>query len=504
MSLFLLVELSAGYTLYERIQSEDIGQELAQVQEQVTDFSKFQKNVRLVSFLPFKSAAHALENCMDVSEGIVNAHLKGFLELNLPKSKKLVLGVSEPNLGGSIKQELGLECQVNDLTKELIRGIRFHSQAFLSQLKTGDLERAQLGLGHAYSRSKVKFNVNRVDNMITQSISLLDQLDKDINTFSMRVREWYGWHFPELVKIVNDNLQYAQLAKFIKNKGDLSNEHLEGLEEICKDQVLAKHILDASRASMGTDISEVDMQNIESFADRVISLTEYRKSLYNYLCNKMHAVAPNVSALIGEVVGARLISHAGSLTNLAKYPASTLQILGAEKALFRALKTKGNTPKYGLIYHSTFIGRASQKNKGRISRVLANKVSIASRIDCFMDTPTSVFGELLREQVEERLKFYEDGVTPRKNADVMAEALKKYGLDIDIEEEEDDAMDVDTPAKRKAEEPEEAEEADKKKKKKKEKKDKSPEKSVKEEPSATEESPKKKKDKKKKSKKSKE
>ena len=131
------------------------------------------------------------------------------------------------------------------------------------------------------------------------------------------------------------------------------------------------------------DISEIDLHNIEKFAKRVISLSEYRQTLAEYLRNKMHNVAPNLSVLIGEVVGARLISHAGSLTNLAKYPASTVQILGAEKALFRALKTRGNTPKYGLIYHSSHIGKAGAKNKGRISRYLANKCSLASRLDCF-------------------------------------------------------------------------------------------------------------------------
>jgi nucleolar protein 56 len=119
--------------------------------------------------------------------------------------------------------------------------------------------------------------------------------------------------------------------------------------------------------------------------------------------------------------------QAGSLTNLAKAPASTVQILGAEKALFRALKTKGNTPKYGLIYHSTFIGRAGAKNKGRISRYLANKCSIATRIDSFSDEPTKIYGEKLREQVEERLKFYETGAAPRKNLDVMEEIRKSLG-----------------------------------------------------------------------------
>jgi len=143
-----------------------------------------------------------------------------------------------------------------------------------------------------------------------------------------------------------------------------------------------------------------------------------------YLRNKMEAVAPNLASLIGDTVGARLISHAGSLTNLAKYPASTVQILGAEKALFRALKTRGNTPKYGLIFHSSFIGRAGAKNKGRISRYLANKCSIASRIDCFSESHTKVYGEKLKEQVEDRLKFYETGDLPRKNVDVMEEAME--------------------------------------------------------------------------------
>lgn len=115
-----------------------------------------------------------------------------------------------------------------------------------------------------------------------------------------------------------------------------------------------------------------------------------------------------------------------SLTNLAKYPASTVQILGAEKALFRALKKKGNTPKYGLIFHSSFIGRAGAKNKGRISRYLANKCSIASRIDCFSETQTNLFGQKLHEQVEDRLKFYETGDTPRKNIDVMKDAIAEF------------------------------------------------------------------------------
>lgn len=164
-----------------------------------------------------------------------------------------------------------------------------------------------------------------------------------------------------------------------------------------------------------------------------------------------------------------MYSQAGSLTNLAKAPASTVQILGAEKALFRALKTKGNTPKYGLIYHSTFIGRADAKNKGRISRYLANKCSIATRIDSFSDAPSRLYGERLREQVEERLQFYETGQAPRRNIDVMEQVSKEL-------KHADDTMEVDeTPKKkkkRKSIEGEDEEEAPSTKKSKKEKKEK--------------------------------
>jgi nucleolar protein 56 len=178
-------------------------------------------------------------------------------------------------------------------------------------------------------------------------------------------------------------------------------------------------------------MSETDVIQIKKWAERVTELITFREELQVYLKDRMNAVAPNLAALIGETVGSKLISHAGSLTSLAKYPASTIQILGAEKALFRALKTKGKTPKYGLIFNSTFIGRASTANKGRISRYLANKCAIASRVDCFSEAPTTKFGESLKDQIEERLKFVTSGVKPRKNKDVMNDVigeLTKEGL----------------------------------------------------------------------------
>uniref|UniRef100_A0A671MMM4 Nucleolar protein 56 n=1 Tax=Sinocyclocheilus anshuiensis TaxID=1608454 RepID=A0A671MMM4_9TELE len=423
--LHVLFEHAAGYALFAVKEVEDIGMLLPQVEQSVLNLGKFSSVIKLSAFFPFKSAQGALENINAVSEGVVHADLKLFLETNLPSGgkKKAVLGVSDAKIGATLQEELNLSIQTGGVVAEIIRGVRLHFHSLVKGLTSQAASKAQLGLGHSYSRAKVKFNVNRVDNMIIQSIALLDQLDKDINTFSMRVREWYGYHFPELMKIVNDNSTYCKLAKMIGNRKELTEEMLEAIEEITMDSGKAQAILDSSRSSMGMDISPIDLINIESFSSRVVSLTSYRQELQAYLQSKMSQVAPNLAALIGEVVGARLISHAGSLTNLAKYPASTVQILGAEKALFRALKTRGNTPKYGLIFHSTFIGRAAAKNKGRISRYLANKCTIASRIDCFSEVPTSVFGDKLRDQVEERLAFYETGEAPRKNLDVMKEAV---------------------------------------------------------------------------------
>jgi len=322
---------------------------------------------------------------------------------------------------------------------ELIRGVRLHFETYLKNAsdaaKSDDsfMLKSQRGLAHSYSRSRIKFNVNKNDNVVIQAISLLDQLDKDINTFAMRIREWYSWHFPELVKIVNDNIMYAKVARLLQNRTTITEDSLQKLTSVTQDEDKSKLIISAAKSSMGYEVSDFDMKCVIRFADRVVSLAEYRNNLSEYLHHKMNDIAPNLTALVGEVVGARLINHAGSLTTLAKYPASTVQILGAEKALFRALKTRGNTPKYGLIFNSTFIGRAKPKDKGRISRYLANKCSIASRIDAFADFSTPKFGETLRDQVEERLKFYESGQAPPKNADVMhgvIEELKKTGLDV--------------------------------------------------------------------------
>uniref|UniRef100_A0A914XM73 Nucleolar protein 56 n=1 Tax=Plectus sambesii TaxID=2011161 RepID=A0A914XM73_9BILA len=423
---YVLYEHAAGYALFRVKEFEETGQIIPQVDEAIGDVSKFGSVIKLLAFDPFKNTEAALDNCNAISEGLMHADLVNFLEQNVPKEKKkkTTVGVNDGKLAGAIAESVPhIKCQFTGVVPEILRGIRIHFATLAKGLPHHSLAKAQLSLGHSYSRGKVKFDVHRVDNMVIQSIALLDQLDKDINTFGMRIREWYSYHFPELYKIVPEAYKYVRCARLIMDRKNINDEgKVEELQEVVENEEKVAEIVEAARTSMGMDISLMDLLNIERFADRVASLTEYRTRLHSYIKDRMHACAPSLSALIGEQVGARLISHAGSLTNLAKYPASTVQILGAEKALFRALKTRSNTPKYGLLFHSSFIGRASAKNKGRISRFLANKCSIASRIDCFAEVPVAAFGDHLRQQVEDRLKYFETGEVPKKNVEVMKEA----------------------------------------------------------------------------------
>jgi nucleolar protein 58 len=191
---------------------------------------------------------------------------------------------------------------------------------------------------------------------------------------------------------------------------------------------MEQEVKEAANVSMGTEISEEDISNILELCNQVISISEYREQLYDYLKNRMNAIAPNLTMLVGELVGARLIAHAGSLLNLAKHPASTVQILGAEKALFRALKTKHETPKYGLIYHASLVGQTAPKFKGRISRVLAAKAALACRYDALGEGETNtLIGTESRTKVEQRLRTLETGATHRISGTAkQAKKFEKY------------------------------------------------------------------------------
>ncbi|EMD00738.1 hypothetical protein BAUCODRAFT_181487 [Baudoinia panamericana UAMH 10762] len=398
MTLFILTETPAGYAILKAkdkklLKRDDLAKE-AETAQGVCSLLK------LKEFKKFESASSALEEAAALTEGKVTPMLSNMLN-TLKDEKKVSLAVADPKLGNAITKIPGLQISpVSDsATADLYRAIREHLPSLIPGLMPEEINSMSLGLSHSLSRHKLKFSPDKVDTMIIQAIALLDDLDKELNTYAMRVKEWYGWHFPEMARLINDNLAYSRviLAMGMRSNGantDLSDVLPEEIEGAVKA---------AAEISMGTEITDEDLENIQALAEQVVGFTEYRQQLSSYLSARMQAIAPNLTALVGELVGARLIAHAGSLMNLAKSPASTIQILGAEKALFRALKTKHDTPKYGLIYHASLIGQASGKNKGKIARMLATKTTLGLRVDALSDWGTAGEGGKDEPTEEEKM-----------------------------------------------------------------------------------------------------
>ena len=324
--------------------------------------------------------------------------------------------------------QLSLNLISDNTTSDLYRAIRNHLPSLIPGLLPQDISTMSLGLSHSLSRHKLKFSPDKVDTMIVQAIALLDDLDKELNTYAMRVKEWYGWHFPEMGRIVNDNLAYARV---ILAMGMRTSAAKADLAEILPEEIEVA-VKAAAEISMGTEITTEDLENIQALAEQVVSFSEYRSQLSGYLSARMAAIAPNLTALVGDLVGARLIAHAGSLMNLAKSPASTIQILGAEKALFRALKTKHDTPKYGLIYHASLIGQATGKNKGKIARMLATKAALGLRVDALADWSAEGEGKGDMVAEEEKSALGVDGrlKLERRLASLEGRPLKSKGVAI--------------------------------------------------------------------------
>ena len=398
--MLVLYESAAGYALF-KVSDES---KLSNPSEIYKDFDTAEKAagmVKLKAFHKFTDTAEAVAAATGLVESKLSKGLKKFLKKNAVGGDSLA--IADSKIGQVIKDKLNIQCVNDDSSNEIIRGIRNQLHSLVGEVSPDELRSYNLGLAHSLSRYKLKFSPDKVDTMIVQAINLLDELDKEVNIYAMRVREWYGWHFPEMGKIVTDNLQYARC---ILKMGIRENIQSCDLSDILTEPV-EEELKTVAEVSMGTEVGPLDTINIKQLCTQVVKLTEYRAQLFEYLKNRMNAIAPNLTVLVGELVGARLIAHAGSLLNLAKQPASTVQILGAEKALFRALKTKGATPKYGLIYHASLIGQAAPKFKGKISRVLAAKASLAIRVDALGDGDDAAVGMEGRSKVEARLRMLE-------------------------------------------------------------------------------------------------
>ena len=304
-----------------------------------------------------------------VAEGIIK---RGFDKVTITNS----------DLAETLENEFSFEVKLIDSgpSDELRRNLPV--LAMQNKLIRSEEEFNELGrqVSTILARGAIHDALGSKEALITQTVQLIGELDTALNGLSSRVREWYGLHYPELSRIIREHQSYARFVTDIGDRSAVTKEKLEGLS-LQKREVAG--ILKSAEGSMGTTLPELDLNEIKSLAQQTLNLYEYRANLTKYISGIAEEAAPNVSALAGTLLAAKLIEKAGSLRKLAMMPSSTLQILGAEKALYRAVKTNARPPKHGLIFQHPYVNGAPRGLRGIRARHLAAKLAIAARADAF-------------------------------------------------------------------------------------------------------------------------
>ena len=243
---------------------------------------------------------------------------------------------------------------------------------------------------------KIKKESSSEDKHLIQAVNSIDEIDESISKLIERIREWYALYFPEM-DVIKNNETYIKLISENKSKDEIVK---------AKPDAFPDDIID-----LDEDINPEDLEIMNNYAKSIHELQKSRKNIENYIDHKMESIAPNLRLLVGPTLGAKLISHAGGIKRLALYPSSTVQIMGAEKALFRHLKSGDRPPKYGLIYQHPQVRGAKWWNRGKIARMLAGRISLAVRRDVFTKTFDENVFEEFKAQVE---KIEKDNPFPTK------------------------------------------------------------------------------------------
>ncbi|MFT4303424.1 MAG: hypothetical protein ACMXYG_02590 [Candidatus Woesearchaeota archaeon] len=201
------------------------------------------------------------------------------------------------------------------------------------------------------------------DLLAIQTISSIEELEKIINQSVVRIREWYSWYNPEISKKIKNNEKFVELIT-IKTKKEL-------LDEI------------NLKESIGKDLEKKDIDTIINFAENVLALIKTKEEQINYLDEILKNNCPNTHNILGTTLSAKILRQIGGIQKLAKTPAPVIQIIGAEKTLFKHMTGKAKSPKYGILHEHYLINKVNKKNKGKMARAIADKVAIAARLDFF-------------------------------------------------------------------------------------------------------------------------
>ncbi len=346
--------------------------------------------------ITYPNVDESVENVRNLNSGIVTNQLRKLIA-NISKEAVVVVSHSELRDAIASISENPVELRNNDSIIKWFLNI--HDNLLVERKvvdTTKDIDSFRREVGLALARFTVSEASEEKDLSLKHAIDGVEEVDKSINVIAMRLREWYSLHFPMLSDIIEDHEQFASVVNVC---GDRKNITKDNLAKTMVPQTIQERILDSSD-TLGATMSSPDLEIIQSLSTSVLNLYKQRRALEEYVSGVMKKIAPNVTSLVGPLVGARLISLAGSLKELARKPSSTLQILGAEKALFRSLKTGADPPKHGVIYQVSEIHSAPYWQRGKIARALSGKLSIAARIDAYAETLVITD---LKEQFESRL-----------------------------------------------------------------------------------------------------
>ena len=274
------------------------------------------------------------------------------------------------------------------------------------------------------SSSKVTETSESPDLHIIQTINTLDEIDKIINGLSSRLREWYGLHFPELDNLIDSINGYSKIVLAGTRDDITDNVYTEAGFPDTKVEMLSL----LQKKSKGGKISEENLAIVQSIAKQILELFDLRNTLEKHVETQMEIVAPNLSGILGHAVGARILARAGSLKRLGSMPASTIQVLGAEKALFRSLRTGSQPPKHGLLFQHSLVHAAPRWQRGKIARAISTKAAIAARVDIFGAGINQTLFEKLNVRIKEISEKYKEP-TEREPMRIQQRDTFRHGRD---------------------------------------------------------------------------
>ncbi len=306
-----------------------------------------------------------------------------------------------PTLAKGVADELGVSTSVKTPLKaaELVRSDMAGFASKIGFLEPGEDINAWIHeVNMELSRALMRRSLEKRDLVVAQAINMIDDIDRILNLMASRIREWYNIHFPELNRLVDEHERFIRLVKELGHRDNFTYDRLLALG-LPKDK--ARQIAEAAESSVGADLREDDLARMREVCSIALQLYSMRRTLERYIDAVMEEIAPNLKAVAGPLLGARLISLAGGLEKLAKLPSSTVQVLGAEKALFRALRTGAKPPKHGVIFQHYYVKGSKRWQRGKIARALAGKISIAARIDAFSGR---YIGDELKADLDARVK----------------------------------------------------------------------------------------------------